>query len=169
MKRTLAIAIVSSFCAACQAGGGSGATATLKDGQGATVGTATFAAAGEGVTIEVDVKGLAPGEHGIHLHDTGKCDGPKFESAGAHLNPANAQHGLENPSGPHAGDMPNLKVEADGSAKATLTAKTAKLDDTSIFKSGGTALVIHSKPDDHKTDPSGNSGDRVVCGVIERS
>ncbi|HEX6642150.1 MAG TPA: superoxide dismutase family protein [Thermoanaerobaculia bacterium] len=141
--------------------------ATLTDAQGREVGTATLAPANGGLGIEVRVAGIAPGDHGIHVHTVGQCDAASaFESAGAHLNPAGAQHGLDNPAGPHMGDLPNLTVGADSAG--TLTQATPIAAD-SLFDADGSALVIHAQRDDQRTDPSGDSGDRIACGVIERA
>jgi len=111
------------------------------------------------VNIKVDVKGLTPGKHGIHLHETGKCEGPDFKSAGGHLNPDNKEHGLKNPKGPHEGDMPVMTASAKGTSRQTVNAPNAKLADLH-----GKALVIHAKEDDQMTAAS--SGERVACGVI---
>ncbi len=136
------------------------ANASLFDTSGTRVGLATFSEVdGEG-QMGVSVSGLAPGRHGMHIHETGVCTPPSFESAGGHFDPASKQHGLENPEGPHAGDMPNLIVETDGSADTTFTVAASLLARKHAF-------VIHADPDDQRTDPSGNSGSRVVCGVIE--
>ena len=142
----------------------------LHDAQGKSVGTATLSPAAKGVNIDLDLKGMTPGEHGMHIHQTAKCEGPGFTTAGGHLNPDSKQHGLDNPQGPHAGDMPNFTVKADGTAKTKVVAPgiTMGTDSHSIFSNGGTALIIHAKQDDEKTDPSGNSGDRVVCGTIAK-
>jgi Cu-Zn family superoxide dismutase len=147
-----------------------GAVATLKDADGKEVGKATFASVKQGVKIQVTVAGLTPGKHGIHLHEAGKCDPPDFKSAGAHLNPAQKHHGLANPEGPHEGDLPNLVVGKDGKAKASFTAKGATLGEGkgSLLGPEGTALVIHADPDDEKSDPAGNSGARIACGVVQR-
>jgi superoxide dismutase, Cu-Zn family len=142
----------------------------LKNAQGADVGTATLTPAATGVRIRLTVKDLPPGEHGIHIHQVAKCDPPDFKSAGGHLNPDSKQHGLENPNGPHAGDMPNFLVKPNGTSNQAIIAPNVNMngasDAHSIFANGGTALVIHAKQDDQKTDPSGNSGDRIACGVI---
>ena len=137
----------------------------LKDAKGATVGMAMISPAkGGGVSIDIDVKGLPPGEHAVHLHAVAKCE-PPFTSAGEHFNPTKKKHGTSSPDGPHAGDLPNLTVAANGVAKTTVTNKNLVMGPgaNSIY---GTALVIHGGADDMKTDPAGNSGDRIVCGTI---
>ena len=146
------------------------ANASLFDTSGTRVGLATFSEVeGEG-RMGISVSGLSPGQHGIHVHENGACTAPDFESAGGHFNPASKKHGLLNPEGPHAGDMPNLIVEADGSADTTLTVSASLVaqGEQSMIGAQKRALVIHADPDDQKTDPSGDSGSRVVCGVIER-
>jgi Cu-Zn family superoxide dismutase len=147
-------------------------TVELKDGTGKSVGSAVVSEGkgGSGVTIKLDVKGLTPGEHAIHFHQVPKCEGPAFTTAGGHFNPDQKHHGLNNPDGPHAGDMPNFTVKANGTAKLTVTDPRVNLGsgDHSLFANGGTAMVIHAKADDLKTDPSGNAGDRVACGAITK-
>ncbi len=147
-------------------------TVQLKDAKGQSVGTAVISPAksGTGVTIKLTVMNLPEGEHAIHIHQTAKCEPPGFTTAGPHLNPGNKKHGLENPEGHHAGDMRNFKVDAKGKSKATVTDPDVTLGDgaNSVYTNGGTALVIHAKADDMKTDPSGNSGDRIACGVVTK-
>lgn len=146
------------------------AHAELKDAQGRTVGQAMFEETTEGVRVVLDAKNLPPGPHGFHVHETGKCDAPDFKTAGAHFNPGKKQHGHQNPKGPHAGDLPNLEVSADGTGRASAVAAGATLGQgpTSLLKDGGTALVVHAKPDDGKTDPAGNAGARIACGIVTR-
>jgi len=146
------------------------ATATLRDAQGKTVGTAALSSAAGGVKIAVNVSGVAPGLHGFHVHAVGKCEGPDFKSAGGHFNPGSKEHGLENAKGAHAGDMPNLSVGPDGTGKGEFLARGASLEPGpgSLFPDGGTAVVLHAAPDDMKSDPAGNAGARIACGVVER-
>lgn len=139
---------------------------------GMKIGTAKITSTKDGVKIAVNVDHLTAGEHGIHIHNVGKCEGPAFTSAGGHFNPTTAHHGMNNAQDPHPhlGDLPNLVVDKGGKAKTTFVAKGVTLGDgaNSLFHDGGTALVIHAKADDLMSDPSGNSGDRIACGVIEK-
>jgi len=146
------------------------AQAELKDASGNKVGTATLTEQKKGVKVVLKVKGLTPGKHGFHIHETGSCTPPDFKSAGGHFNPFHKHHGMENPEGKHAGDFANLEVKKDGTARMTVLAEGATLKEgpASLLKEGGTALVIHADPDDYKTDPAGNAGARVACGVIEK-
>jgi Cu-Zn family superoxide dismutase len=146
------------------------AHANIVNAQGQNIGTATIRQADGGIRIDVHVSQLPPGIHGIHVHTVGKCEGPAFTSAGGHLNPTSKKHGKDNPEGPHAGDLLNIQVDASGNGKASLLNPNITLGDgpNSLFHEGGTAIVIHEKADDYKTDPAGNSGARIACGVIER-
>ncbi|OJY68711.1 MAG: superoxide dismutase [Sphingobium sp. 66-54] len=141
-----------------------GATAALKTAQGASAGTARVSETAGALTVTLDAEGLPPGDHGVHIHMTGKCDGPKFESAGGHWNPAGMKHGLDNPQGQHAGDMPNLTIGPDGRGSLTYSLKGGTL--AGLLDADGAAFVVHAKKDDQKTDPSGDSGDRIACGVF---
>jgi superoxide dismutase, Cu-Zn family len=144
------------------------AQAELQNSQGETVGLATFSEGSNGVMVVAHVHKMAPGFHGFHIHEAGKCTPPDFESAGDHFNPFEARHGLHSPEGRHAGDMPNLLVSPDGTGVIVAYAPLVTLGEgkQSLLQPEGTALVIHTKSDDLKTDPSGNAGDRVACGRI---
>ncbi len=142
--------------------------ATLRDAKAKVVGHATFEPAEGGVSVTVTVSGVSAGLHGFHLHAVGKCEGPAFESAGGHFNPGAKAHGLDSAAGAHAGDLPNVTVGADGKGTGTFLARSVSLDNgpTSLLREGGTSVVLHASADDMKSDPSGNSGARVACGVI---
>ena len=152
------------------AGFAQSAHADINNAQGQKIGTAEIRPSRGGVRIDVNVSQLPPGTHGIHIHNVGKCEGPAFTSAGPHFNPTTKKHGKDSPEGPHAGDMLNLEVKPDGTGKASLSDPNVTLGDgpNSLFHEGGTSLVIHASADDYKTDPAGNSGARIACGVIEK-
>ena len=137
-------------------------------GDGAPLGSVTVTETAGGVTLAILATGMPAGVHGIHLHEKGLCNGPKFESAGKHWNPGAKQHGRDNPAGAHAGDLANLTVAADGGASTSIPIAGAMMASGAMMlaDADGTALVVHAKADDYKTDPSGDSGDRIACAVI---
>ena len=141
----------------------------LKDAQGKAVGSILIWDQGPGVALQLDLHDLTPGEHALHFHQVPKCEGPDFKSAGGHFNPESKKHGFDNPEGHHAGDIRNFTVGADGKAKAKLENSEVTLKDGphSLLTSGA-AIVVHAKADDYKTDPAGNSGDRIACGAITK-
>jgi superoxide dismutase, Cu-Zn family len=145
-------------------------TAELKDANGNDVGMATIESKGSGVEVKLDLKGLPAGVHAVHFHQTAKCDPPDFKSAGGHFNPTSKQHGFDNPQGHHAGDMMNFTVKENGTAKATVKDDDVVLgtgsEANSLLANGGSSIIIHAKADDYKTDPAGNSGDRIACGAV---
>jgi Cu-Zn family superoxide dismutase len=147
------------------------ASAELMDASGRDVGTAHLSEGSDGVRLLLEVHGLTAGQKGVHIHETASCEAPDFKSAGAHLNPAGKQHGTENPQGPHAGDLPNIEVKQDGTGRLDATTDRVTLGEGtgSLFDADGSALVVHAGPDDYKTDPSGNSGDRIACAIIRKS
>jgi Cu-Zn family superoxide dismutase len=145
---------------------GDTARATLKDPNGQTLGEVTLQQTPGGVLVRGTVNGVPAGEHAIHIHETGKCEGPDFKTAGGHFNPGKKQHGLMSPKGKHAGDMPNLYVGQDGKLQFEHFANNG-LKLKSLMDKDGSAIVVHAKADDHKTDPAGDAGGRIACGVVE--
>jgi len=145
-----------------------GLTADVRDSAGVRRATGTASQQGDTIRVQVAAAGLSPGTYGVHVHTTGRCDPPRFESAGGHWNPTNQQHGKENPQGMHKGDLPNLIVGADGRGAMTINIPGASLAGAGhrLMDADGAALVIHASPDDYRTDPSGNSGARIACGVF---
>lgn len=147
------------------------AKAILKDTNSREVGRATLTESPGGVRIQLDLRGLPPGVHACHIHGAGQCDPPDFKSAGGHFNPDARKHGRKNPEGPHAGDLPNILVGSEGAASVEFLAQGVTLGprEYSLLKPGGTSLVIHASADDDVTDPAGNAGARIACGVIEEN
>jgi len=145
------------------------ASTELKLANGQAAGTARVVSDGQAVRLVADVTGVSPGVHGIHLHAVGQCEAPAFTSAGGHLNPEGKQHGTENPAGSHLGDLPNITADASGKGSiSTVLHSTREQLQNFLFDSDGTAVVVHAGPDDYKTDPAGNSGGRIACGVLTR-
>jgi len=144
-----------------------GAPMALVNATGQSIGSVRAWQTTGGVSFHIEASGLPHGVHGVHVHAVGRCEGPDFASAGSHWNPAGKKHGLNNPAGPHAGDMPNVEVAANGVLSATVVLPGASMD--SLLDADGAALLIHAGADDYMTDPSGNSGARIACAVIHPS
>ncbi|WCP71936.1 superoxide dismutase family protein [Sphingomonas hankookensis] len=170
LRATLLTAIAATALAGCTttastgASAGRTATAPLRTAAGADVGTVTATEMAGGIQIMIDARGMPAGVHGAHVHTTGRCDAPDFTTAGGHWNPTSKQHGTSNPAGPHAGDAPNLTIGADGSGSVTIMLPAGTMD--GLLDADGAAFVVHANADDYKTDPSGNSGGRIACGVF---
>jgi Cu-Zn family superoxide dismutase len=144
------------------------ASAVLKDPQGKEVGKAALVATPSGTLVTLELTSAPPGVHGFHIHTTGKCEPPKFESAGGHFNPDNAKHGLMNSEGPHAGDMPNIHVPENGKHTVEILNTLVNLKgESALLDEDGSALVLHADPDDYKSDPAGHAGGRIACGVVQ--
>lgn len=151
------------------AGEKEGEDVSLKNADGDVVATATLTKADSGVQVVMDVDGLPTGAHGFHVHEKGVCEPPDFESAGGHYNPTDMKHGKLNPEGPHAGDFDNIEVDENGKAHVEFTTNQISLEkraENTLYTDEGTALVIHADPDDYKSQPSGDAGERIACGVI---
>jgi len=148
--------------------GNESASADLINGKGERIGTATLSQVRDEVRIRVVISNLPPGLHAMHIHTVGECHGPDFKTAGAHFNPYGRKHGAQNKDGPHAGDLPNFEVREDGTAQVELSSPlvTLRQGKNSLLPSGRTCLVIHAHPDDGVTDPTGNAGARLACGII---
>ncbi|MDR0137698.1 superoxide dismutase family protein [Metabacillus idriensis] len=137
--------------------------------EGVQIGTAALTETSKGVTIRLKAEGLEPGKKAIHLHETGKCEKPDFKSAGGHFNPAKKQHGFDNPKGFHAGDLPNIEIDENGTVDVELHAAEVTLKQgkkNSLLDEDGSSIIIHEKEDDYMTDPAGNAGNRIACGAI---
>ena len=144
-------------------------TFDIMDGAGKLVGQGSFSDSKKGVKLSIDLKGAQAGTHAMHIHDKGMCQGPKFETAGGHLNPEKKKHGHKSPEGAHLGDLGNIEVPANGNVKKEMILKGIDLKPgsaSSLMTATGTSIVFHAKADDEKTDPSGGSGDRIYCGVL---
>ena len=144
------------------------AAAQLRDAQGRVLASASASDVGEALRIRVEASGLGAGIYGIHLHAVGRCDAPAFETAGPHWNPGDREHGRDNPRGQHRGDLPNLLVGTDGRGILEFTIPDARLAGrvARLLDTDGAAIVLHARPDDYRSDPSGNSGARIACGVL---
>ena len=148
--------------------GGTWLTTDIADSGGRILARANIAQRSNGIAVRVSAMGLSPGTYAAHVHAVGRCDGPGFTSAGAHWNPTGRQHGKDNPAGMHQGDMPNLMVGADGRGSFEFTIRNARITGgtTPLLDTDGAAVVIHASPDDHRTDPAGNAGSRIACGLL---
>lgn len=174
MKLTLPILTLAStaLLGGCATMGESGVdrigNAVISNSSGQPIGTARFDARGDDVELSISLTGLLPGPHGVHLHMTGACNLPDFTSAGGHLNPLNRKHGALAPGGKHEGDLPNIDVAANGTGSLTadLDGSRGQISEW-LFDADGTALVVHAGPDDYRSDPAGNSGARIACGVVK--
>ncbi|GGB15486.1 superoxide dismutase [Sphingomonas metalli] len=144
---------------------GRSAVALLRTAANADAGRATATETEGGLRVTLDARALPPGTHGAHIHMTGRCDAPDFTTAGGHWNPTTRQHGTMNPQGPHSGDLPNLIVGTDGRGTIGVTIPGGTMD--GLLDADGAAMIVHANPDDMKTDPSGNSGGRIACGVFQ--
>jgi Cu-Zn family superoxide dismutase len=170
VKTALVAGLLAAGCAGTVAPTESTARAQLRNAAGQTVGTATFTQVGKGIRVALEAQGLPPGIKAVHVHAVGRCDPPDFATAGSHFNPQGRQHGAQNPQGPHVGDLPNVIIGADGTGRLESTTELLTLQraSNSLFDADGSALVVHAAPDDFRTDPTGNSGARIACGVVTR-
>jgi Cu-Zn family superoxide dismutase len=166
-KTALAVTVLTLTALASPALAADTATAVLKDPEGKVVGKVTLVAVPTGILLDVDLRALPAGDHALHIHGIGECEPPSFKSAGGHFNPNEEEHGLMNLEGPHAGDMPNIHVPDNGKLKIEVLNPMVTLrGDNAILDDDGSALVIHAGADDYKTNPSGDAGARIACGVV---
>lgn len=170
MRKTIFLMSLFSLVSAKSLAKGSEISVAIKDAKGGDLGTVKIKSIAAGVELKLNLHGVPSGEHAIHFHQIAKCEAPDFKSAGPHFNPDGKMHGLENPQGAHAGDMLNFTADKKGNANATIVNKSVNLgtDPHSLYSNGGTALVVHAKADDMKSDPAGNAGDRIACGLIAK-
>jgi superoxide dismutase, Cu-Zn family len=172
MRRTLVAAVAAAGCLALGQAQGQeqSANAVLMDPDGKEIGNVAISEVAQGVRISAEADNLPPGVHGFHIHETGQCEPPEFESAGGHYNPAGKQHGWDNPGGPHAGDFPNVHVQDDGklAVEYFTDAVTLGESETTLFDEDGSAVVVHEGADDYQSDPTGDAGARIACGVVEK-
>jgi Cu-Zn family superoxide dismutase len=168
MGKTILLISLFSLVSASSLAKGSEITVAIKDAKGMDLGAVKIKPATAGVELKLNLHGLPSGEHAIHFHQNAKCEEPDFKSAGPHFNPDGKMHGLDNPAGAHAGDMLNFTADKKGNANAKIVNKSVNLgtDAHSLYSNGGTSLVVHAKADDMKSDPAGNAGDRIACGLI---
>ncbi|MET4701574.1 Cu-Zn family superoxide dismutase [Constrictibacter sp. MBR-5] len=167
----VAAAMIAATPAVAAEKGAGEAMAKMTDAKGGEVGSIMLSQTPRGVLLSLDLANLPPGAHAFHIHTTGKCEPPEFTSAGGHFNPTGAHHGFESEKGEHAGDLPNIHVPDGGKLRAEYLANGVTLVDgkkMSLFDEDGSALVVHAKPDDYKSDPAGDAGGRIACGVVTR-
>ena len=170
MRGTLAAMAAAGCLAISQAQAQESVNAVLINPDGEEIGTVAISEIAQGLRIFAQAEDLPPGVHAFHIHETGQCDTPSFESAGGHYNPTGMQHGWDNPEGPHAGDFPNVHVHEDGklAVEYFTAALTLSEGESTLFDDDGSAVVVHEGPDDYQSDPAGHAGARIACGVISR-
>jgi superoxide dismutase, Cu-Zn family len=164
---TLTAAVLVAGCMTGSGESGASGRTSLAAADGGARGTATVSEAAGGLQVSVQAEGLPPGAHGIHVHAVGRCEAPEFTTAGPHWNPTDRKHGRDNPDGAHHGDLPNIQIGADGRGSLNFVIPSASF--AQLFDGDGAALVVHATADDYRSDPSGNSGGRIACGVITRN
>jgi superoxide dismutase, Cu-Zn family len=168
MRRTLAAMLTGAGCLLATQAGAQSANAVLVDPDGKELGNVALSQLAQGVRIFAEARDVPPGVHAFHIHETGECQAPDFESAGGHYNPTGEQHGWDNAEGHHAGDLPNVHVQDDGMLAIEYFTDSVTLGegDTTVFDDDGSAIVLHEGADDYQTDPAGDAGSRIACGVI---